>query len=141
MTRRVWALAAACASAAAQDHTGWRDYAGGADSAQYSALKQITRSNVSRLTLAWHYPVPDRRGNFGFNPVVIDGVMYVLGQSNAIVALNQAGPGSMEGPDAYGVFVSLVLSPVLSVTSCMSCGQVQQSFGGRVHFLLGDPGA
>jgi hypothetical protein len=31
--------------------------------------------------------------------------------------------------------------PVHSVTSCMSRGKVQQSFGGRVHFPLGDPGA
>ncbi len=29
------------------DHTTWRDYAGGADASQYSALTQINRSNVS----------------------------------------------------------------------------------------------
>ena len=43
----------------AQDHTAWRDYGGASDSAQYSALTQITRANVkqarSRLDL------PDRR--------------------------------------------------------------------------------
>jgi len=27
-----------------------------------------------------------RLGNFGFNPIVVDGVMYLLGPSNAIVA-------------------------------------------------------
>ena len=30
---------------------------------------------------------------------------------------------------------------VLSVTSCMSCGQIQQPFGRRVYFPLTGPGA
>ena len=59
---------------------------------QYSALKQITRANVSQLEVAWTFPVPDRKGNFGFNPLVVDSVMYVLGPRNAIVALD-AGTG------------------------------------------------
>jgi quinoprotein glucose dehydrogenase len=71
-------------------YTTWSDYGGAADSMQYSALKQIDKANVSKLALAWSYPVPDRKGNFGFNPVVADGVMYVLGQNNSIVALDAA---------------------------------------------------
>jgi quinoprotein glucose dehydrogenase len=71
-------------------YTTWSDYGGSADSMQYSALTQITRQNVSQLELAWFYPVPDRRGNFGFNPIVVDGLMYVLGPANAIVALEAA---------------------------------------------------
>jgi len=55
---------------------------------QYSALTQINKTNVSRLEQAWFFPVPDRKGNFGFNPIVVDGVMYVLGPANAIVALD-----------------------------------------------------
>src|SRR5207244_2190127 len=31
---------------------------------------------------------PDHRGSFGFNPVIAGNVMYVLGQNNAIVALD-----------------------------------------------------
>ncbi len=53
-----------------------------------SALKQIDKNNVGQLELAWFYPVPDRKGNFGFNPLVVDNVMYVLGPNNAIVALD-----------------------------------------------------
>ncbi|HKE25442.1 MAG TPA: PQQ-binding-like beta-propeller repeat protein [Bryobacteraceae bacterium] len=78
------------ADAVRKPYTSWSDYGGAADSMQYSALKQIDKSNVQKLELAWSYLVPDRRGNFGFNPIVVDGVMYVLGQNNAIVALDAA---------------------------------------------------
>ena len=71
-------------------YTTWRDYGGSADSMQYSALTQINKTNVSQLELAWFYPVSDRTGTFGFNPIVIDGVMYVLGPRNGIVALDAA---------------------------------------------------
>jgi quinoprotein glucose dehydrogenase len=71
-------------------YTTWSDYGGAADSMQYSALKQINTRNVGRLELAWSYLVPDHRGSFGFNPLIVDGVMYVLGQNNAIVALDAA---------------------------------------------------
>ena len=54
--------------------TTWSDYSGGADSAQYSALKQINRSNVQRLKVAWTYPTLDQ-GAYSFNPVVVDGVI------------------------------------------------------------------
>ena len=66
----------------------WSDYGGSSDSMQYSALDEINKTNVSQLAPAWFYPVPDRRESFGFNPVIVDGVMYVLGAHNAIVALD-----------------------------------------------------
>jgi quinoprotein glucose dehydrogenase len=72
-----------------ESHSNWRDYAGGADGAQYSALTQIDRSNVSQLQVAWSYPTGD--GNkYLFNPIVIDRTMYVLAQNNSIVALDAA---------------------------------------------------
>src|SRR4051812_39560991 len=67
----------------------WRDYAGSADSAQYSALREVTRANVSQLKVAWTYPTGDGR-KYNFNPLVVDNEMFVLGKSNAIVALNAA---------------------------------------------------
>jgi quinoprotein glucose dehydrogenase len=75
----------------AQDHAGWRDYAGASDSAQYSALKQINRSNVSTLKLAWSYPTGDGL-KYLFNPIMVDGLLYVLAKKNSIVALD-AGTG------------------------------------------------
>ncbi len=73
-----------------EPYTTWSEYGGTTDSMQYSALKQINKRNVNQLQLAWFYPVPDRTGNFGFNPIVVDNVMYVLGPRNALVALDAA---------------------------------------------------
>jgi quinoprotein glucose dehydrogenase len=73
--------------AAAQTHTTWSAYGGATDSAQYSALKQINRSNVGQLEIAWSYPTGDSNKYF-FNPLVVDDVMYVLAHNNSIVALS-----------------------------------------------------
>jgi quinoprotein glucose dehydrogenase len=86
----VLALAGLQAQTAKPPYTTWSDYGGSPDSMQYSALKQITTANVGQLEVAWTFPVPDRKGNFGFNPLVVDNVMYVLGPRNAIVALDAA---------------------------------------------------
>jgi quinoprotein glucose dehydrogenase len=73
----------------AQDHSAWRDYGGASDSAQYSSLKQINRSNVNRLEIAWKYPTGDGK-KYSFNPIVVDGVMYVLARNNSIAAIDAA---------------------------------------------------
>ena len=69
--------------------TNWRDHGGGPDASQYSPLAEITRANVSQLKIAWQFPTGDN-GGYLFNPVVIDGVMYVLARGSAIVALDAA---------------------------------------------------
>jgi quinoprotein glucose dehydrogenase len=79
----------AAPSAIAQNYKTWRDYGGSTDSAQYSALKQIDRTNVSRLEVAWTYRTGDNNKYF-FNPLVVDRVMYVLARNNSIVALDAA---------------------------------------------------
>ncbi len=66
-------------------YTQWTAYGGGAHSAQYSALDQINKATVSRLQVAWTFPVT---GTVLFNPIVIDAVMYVQGTANALVALD-----------------------------------------------------
>jgi quinoprotein glucose dehydrogenase len=71
----------------AQTHNTWSEYAGGADSAQYSALGQINRSNVKQLKVAWTYRTGDTN-KYLFNPVVVDNTMYVLAKNNSIVAIN-----------------------------------------------------
>ena len=62
-----WFLAATAvvALSAQPRYTGWADYAGAADSMQYSALKQIDGSNVSHLELAWSYMAPGQAGGGG----------------------------------------------------------------------------
>jgi quinoprotein glucose dehydrogenase len=70
-------------------HAGWRAFGGAPDSAQYSSLSQINRSNVSELKIAWSYPTGDTHRYF-FNPLVAHGLMYVLAKDDSIVALNAA---------------------------------------------------
>jgi quinoprotein glucose dehydrogenase len=89
-----WLLAGALAvsasglGAAQEPYTTWRTYAGGGHSSQYSALDEINKSNVAQLEVAWSFPAGER--SFVFNPIVVDGTMYVLARDNDIVALDAA---------------------------------------------------
>ena len=71
-------------------YTTWTAYGGSSDSMQYSALTQIDKTNVVRLQQAWFFPVPDKSGTLGFNPIVVDGVMYLMGVNGSIVAVDAA---------------------------------------------------
>lgn len=73
-----------------QGHRTWSDYLGSADSAQYSALTQVNKSNVDQLQQVWFYPAGNNGFRFGFNPIVIDNLMYVVGKDNSTVALDAA---------------------------------------------------
>jgi quinoprotein glucose dehydrogenase len=84
---RIWAQAVEPGDGSI--HTGWRDYGGAPDDAQYSSLKQINRANVSQLTMAWSYSTGDGN-NYRFNPIMIDSRLYVLAKNNSIVALDAA---------------------------------------------------
>ncbi len=75
--------------AAGQNHRTWSDYGGAADAAQYSALKQVDRSNVRKLQRVWTYRTGDTN-RYDFNPIVVDGRMYVEARNNSIVALDAA---------------------------------------------------
>lgn len=70
----------------AQDYSTWRTYSGGAHASQYSSLDQINKSNVDKLEVVWSFPAGQR--NLVFNPIVVDGVMYVLARDSEIVALD-----------------------------------------------------
>jgi quinoprotein glucose dehydrogenase len=155
------ALAAASLLRAAETpkpYTTWSDYGGAPDSMQYSALKQIDKSNVGKIELAWSYLVPDRRGNFGFNPIVIDGVMYVLGAGNAIVALDattgkqiwshpvdgnivsQRGINYWQSKDASDRRLIFGNGPYLTEVNART-GVTINTFGddGRVNMRVGEP--
>jgi glucose dehydrogenase len=83
-------IAIAVASAAdLRNFATWSEYEGGADSSQYSSLKQINKGNVNQLQVAWTYSTGER-GTYSFNPIVVDGVMYVLAKNNSFVALDAA---------------------------------------------------
>jgi quinoprotein glucose dehydrogenase len=71
------------------EHTRWREYGGAADSAQYSGLRQIDRTNVKNLKIAWIYRTGDNK-KYYFNPIMVDGLLYVLAENNSVVALDAA---------------------------------------------------
>jgi quinoprotein glucose dehydrogenase len=71
-----------------ESYSTWSDYEGSADSAQYSALTQINKSNVAQLQQVWFYPNGNNGFRYGFNPVVVDAVMYVIAKNNNIAALD-----------------------------------------------------
>lgn len=73
---------------AARPYTQWRVYGGSPDDAQYSALKQINRSNVTKLKQVWFFPAGNNGFRYGSNPIIIDNVIYVIGKNNDIDALN-----------------------------------------------------
>src|SRR5262245_59245893 len=64
----------------------WRDFGGGPSASHFVDLDQIKKSNVGDLGVAWFYPYAAA----GFNPIVVDDVIYVLGRSNALIALDAA---------------------------------------------------
>jgi quinoprotein glucose dehydrogenase len=76
------------ARAADRAHSTWSDYLGSSDSAQYSGLTQINKSNVKNLEQAWFFPAGNNNPEFGFNPIVIDNLMYVLGKNDAVTAID-----------------------------------------------------
>ncbi len=73
-----------------QPYATWSDFGGSMDSMQYSSLRQINKTNVTKLERAWTHLTPGRGGRFPFSPLIADGVMYVIGDGPAIVALDAA---------------------------------------------------
>jgi alcohol dehydrogenase (cytochrome c) len=56
--------------------TDWPAYNGDPRGNRYTALKQIDKTNVSRLSAKWSFTVPNA-GNLQMTPVVAGGLMYV----------------------------------------------------------------
>ena len=79
--------AAGAAAAPAKSITEWRDYGGTPDQSRYAVTPDITKKNVSKLALSWMYPTGDERA-YQFNPLIIDGVMYVLAKNSSLVAID-----------------------------------------------------
>src|SRR5665213_1900810 len=95
--------ASATVSSEQVPYTTWKEYGGTPDDAQYSALKQIDRTNVAQLQQAWFYPVSNTGFRFGSNPIIVETVMYVVGKENSVVALNaETGTELWNHPTAKG---------------------------------------
>jgi len=64
----------------------WLHWRGTSDAWGYSALKQINRSNVSQLQMVWGWAMDP--GMQETTPIVHDGVMYVAGPGDKVIALD-----------------------------------------------------
>lgn len=86
------AVAAARAKAATPDRE-WRTYLGDLESSQSSPLRQIDRTNVSRLEVAWTYHSGEPKGSglqLQCNPLVVDGILYGSSPNLDLFALDAA---------------------------------------------------
>ncbi len=71
---------------AARSDKWWWDNLGGPDSSSFAKLDQIKKTNVAQLDVAWTYPY----ASSGFNPIVVDDVVYTAGRNGSLVALDAA---------------------------------------------------
>jgi quinoprotein glucose dehydrogenase len=62
----------------------WWDFGGNPSNSHFVDLDQINKANVNQLEVAWFYPYAAT----GFNPIVIDDVMYALGRNSSLIALD-----------------------------------------------------
>ena len=67
----------------------WPVYGGAPDNSHYSPLKQINRSNVKQLRMAWSFDSGEE-GGLQTSPLIVDGVVYGITPSQKIFALNGA---------------------------------------------------
>ena len=68
----------------------WPAYGGGPAGIRYSPLKQINRSNVAQLHVAWTYDTSDGPGDPQTQPILVNGVLYGVTPTHKIVALDGA---------------------------------------------------
>ena len=62
----------------------WTGYGNGPDNSRYFASRQIDKSNVTELQVAWTYPF----GDTGSSPIVVRGVAYGRGRNGSLVAVD-----------------------------------------------------
>jgi quinoprotein glucose dehydrogenase len=70
-------------------YTTWRTMGGTADSANYSSLTQINRSNVDKLEVAWTYDSGDQVP-YVLAPIVVDRTLYGAAKNGSLVAMDAA---------------------------------------------------
>jgi quinoprotein glucose dehydrogenase len=80
--------AAVCLTPAgiAQSDKWWPGYGNGPDNSRFFASRQIDKSNVGRLQVAWTYP----HGDTGSVPIAVRGVIYGRGRNGSLVAIDAA---------------------------------------------------
>ena len=67
----------------------WSYYGGAPENDHYSSLKQINRSNVSRLAVAWSFDTGEE-GGLQTSPLEVGGVLYGITPTQKVFALDAA---------------------------------------------------
>ena len=84
--RRLGAIAATVVvGAAAAQSTDWPAYLGDKGRTLFSPLRQIDRTNVAKLEVAWTFETGDK-GEFQSNNLVIDGIVYTASPARKVIA-------------------------------------------------------
>ena len=65
-------------------------YGGDAAGTRYSKLKQINRTNVQQLEIAWQYDSADGTGDPQNQPVIVNGILYGVTPKHKLIALDAA---------------------------------------------------
>lgn len=73
---------------AAKEPQNWMSYFGTYDGQRYSTLDQINRTNVKQIAPAWAFQTGKIEGGLNAAPLVVDGVMYLVGSYNRVFALD-----------------------------------------------------
>lgn len=81
-------LTASTGRAFSRDYRNWPRSHGDHSSSRYSGLRQINRSNVENLEIAWTYRSKDGAGNIQSNPVIVNGTVYAPTVGGSIVAIS-----------------------------------------------------
>jgi quinoprotein glucose dehydrogenase len=83
---------ARCQSHKESNSNTWSVYRGGPKSTSYSPLKQINKTNVKQLQLAWVFKPKDsrqgRRERSETNPIVVNGILYTISGRGRVYAVN-----------------------------------------------------
>ena len=77
-------------SVSAQRNVSTFFYGGDAAGTRYSKLKQINRTNVQQLEIAWQYDEVDGSGDSQNQPVIANGILYGVTPKHKLFALDAA---------------------------------------------------
>jgi glucose dehydrogenase len=118
-----------CGLCTAQTSVGWPVYNGGKDGDHYSALKQIDRTNVDKLAIAWQFDTGEK-GALQSNPLIVGRTLYAYTPTQKVVALDAA-TGQLKWKFDSGISGT---QPARGVTYWTD-GQHGRIFAGVMNFL------
>src|SRR5580692_6979720 len=67
----------------------WPAYGGASENTHYSSLRQINRTNVKELAVAWSFNTGEQ-GGLETSPIIVDGILYGITPTQKVFALDAA---------------------------------------------------